>query len=97
MAAIITENLEHIVLNNSLRTLENQALLNLHVHRKVFPLDRRSTSPPTPANSVGENMGCIFRHGCIEEVSSDVTHTISRKNWTSGTTYDEYDQHYWCN
>ena len=28
----------------------------------------------------------------LKKVSSaDVTHTISRENWTSGTTYDEYD------
>ena len=77
------------MLNNSLRTLENH-FLNLHVHRKVFPWTD-DTSPLTP-NSVGENMDAFSDMVALKKVSSaDVTHAISRKNWTSGTTYDEYD------
>ena len=50
------------------------------------------TSPPSPANSTGEEYDAFSDMVALKKVSSaDVSHAITRENWTTGTTYDEYD------
>ena len=49
------------------------------------------TSPPTPVNGTGEEMDAFSDMLSLKKVGiSDVSHGISRIDWTSGTTYDEY-------
>tara|TARA_Y100000592_G_scaffold101186_1_gene186564 strand:+ start:10357 stop:11799 length:1443 start_codon:yes stop_codon:yes gene_type:complete len=52
------------------------------------------TAPPSPANSVGEEMDAYSDMVALKKVSSaDVSHALSRRNWdsTGNTIYDQYD------
>ena len=49
------------------------------------------TSPPTPVNGVSEEMDAFSDMLSLKKVGiSDVSHGITRYDWTSGQTYDEY-------
>lgn len=52
-------------------------------------------SPPAPANGIGEEVDAWSDMIAMKKVaSSDVSHGLTRYNWTSGTTYDEYAHDY---
>ena len=91
MAAIITEKFRTHSAKQFIEDFGESASSTYMFIGRSFPWTD-DTSPPTPANSVGENMDAFSDMVALKKVSSaDVTHAISRKNWTSGTTYDEYD------
>ena len=53
------------------------------------------TTPPSPANAVGEEIDSYADMIAMKKVSSsDVSHGLTRYDWTSGTTYDEYAHDY---
>ena len=91
MAAIITEKFRTHSAKQFIEDFGESASSTYMFIGRSFPWTD-DTSPPTPANSVGENMDAFSDMVALKKVSSaDVTHAVSRKNWTSGTTYDEYD------
>ena len=53
------------------------------------------TSPPTPSNGIGEEVDAYSDMLALKKVSSsDVSHGLTRYDWTSGTSYDEYAHDY---
>ncbi len=56
----------------------------------AFPDDN---SPPTPVNSTANVEFTPWRdmYGVKRITTSDITHALPRYDWTSGTTYDQYD------
>ena len=52
-------------------------------------------NPPSPVNGIGEEIDSWSDMIAMKKVaSSDVTHGLTRYNWTSGVTYDEYAHDY---
>ena len=52
-------------------------------------------NPPAPANAVGEEIDSYADMIAMKKVStSDVSHGLTRYDWTSGTSYDEYSHDY---
>jgi len=52
-------------------------------------------NPPAPSNGVGEEIDAWADMLALKKVDpADVSHGITRYNWTSGTTYDEYSHDY---
>ena len=52
-------------------------------------------SPPTPADNYNDEADAHRSMVALKKISSsDVSHAIVRRNWTSGTTYDEYRHNY---
>ena len=52
-------------------------------------------NPPSPANAVGEEIDSYADMIAMKKVSSsDVSHGLTRYDWTSGTSYDEYAHDY---
>ena len=69
----------------------SNTIMYLFVGRnQAFPDDN---SPPTPVNSTANVEFTPWRDmiGAKRIQASDVTHAISRYNWTSGNIYDYYD------
>jgi len=53
------------------------------------------TSPPAPSNGIGEEVDSYSDMLALKKVSSaDVSHGLTRYDWTSGTSYDEYAHDY---
>ena len=53
------------------------------------------TSPPTPADNTDTEFNAYDDMVAMKRVTaSDVTHAVVRRDWTSGTTYDEYAHDY---
>ena len=91
MAAIITEKFRTHSAKQFIEDFGEAASSTYMFIGRSYPWTD-DTSPPTPANSVGEEQDAYSDMVALKKVSSaDVTHAISRKNWTSGTNYDEYD------
>ncbi len=54
-----------------------------------------SDTTPTPSNSTGEEIDAYSDMIAMKKVSSsDVSHAIARRDWTTGTSYDEYAHDY---
>ena len=54
-----------------------------------------SDTVPTPSNSVEETRNAVADMIAMKKVgSSDVSHALVRRDWTTGTTYDEYAHDY---
>jgi len=52
-------------------------------------------NPPSPSNGIGEEVDAWSDMIAMKKVSSsDVSHGITRYDWTSGTSYDEYAHDY---
>ena len=50
-----------------------------------------SDTTPTPANSVGETIDAYKDMIAMKKIgSADVSHCLVRRDWATGTTYDEY-------
>ena len=91
MAAIITEKFRTHSAKQFIEDFGESASSTYMFIGRSFPWTD-DTSPPSPANSTGEEYDAFSDMVALKKVSSaDVTHAISRENWTSGTTYDEYD------
>jgi len=53
------------------------------------------TAPPTPADNSDTNFNAYDDMVAMKRVTaSDVTHAVVRRDWTSGTVYDEYAHDY---
>ena len=91
MAAIITEKFRTHSAKQFIEDFGESASSTYMFIGRSYPWTD-DTSPPSPANSTGEEYDAYSDMVALKKVSSaDVTHAISRENWTSGTTYDEYD------
>ena len=91
MAAIITEKFRTHSAKQFIEDFGESASSTYMFIGRSFPWTD-DTSPPSPANSTGEEYDAYSDMVALKKVSSaDVTHSITRENWTSGTTYDEYD------
>lgn len=91
MAAIITEKFRTHSAKQFIEDFGESASSTYMFIGRSFPWTD-DTSPPSPANSTGEEYDAFSDMVAMKKVSSaDVTHSITRENWTSGTTYDEYD------
>ncbi len=91
MAAIITEKFRTHSAKQFIEDFGESASSTYMFIGRSYPWTD-DTSPPTPANSTGEEMDAYSDMIAMKKVSSaDVSHAVSRKNWTTGTTYDEYD------
>ena len=54
-----------------------------------------SDTTPTPSNSIGEMIDAYNDMIAMKKItSSDVSHALVRRDWTTGTTYDEYAHDY---
>ena len=54
-----------------------------------------SDTTPTPSNSIGEMVNAYTDMIAMKKItSSDVSHALVRRDWTTGTTYDEYAHDY---
>ena len=91
MAAIITEKFRTHSAKQFIEDFGESASSTYMFIGRSFPWTD-DTSPPSPSNSTGEEYDAYSDMVALKKVSSaDVTHSITRENWTSGTTYDEYD------
>ena len=53
------------------------------------------STPPTPVDSPNDEFDAYRNMVALKKIStSDVSHAIVRRDWTSGTTYDEYRHNY---
>jgi len=91
MAAIITEKFRTHSAKQFIEDFGESASSTFMFIGRSFPWTD-DTSPPTPANSTGEEYDAYSDMIAMKKVATaDVTHAVSRKNWTTGTIYDEYD------
>ena len=88
MAAIITEKFRTHSAKQFIEDFGESSSTYMFIGRS-FPWTD-DTSPPSP--STGEEYDAFSDMVALKKVSSaDVSHAITRENWTTGTTYDEYD------
>ena len=53
------------------------------------------SNPPTPVDSLNDEYDAYANMTALKKVSTtDVSHAIIRRDWTSGTVYDEYRHNY---
>ena len=53
------------------------------------------TSPPTPVNGTSEEVDAWSDMTALKKVgTADVSHGLTRYDWTTGTKYDEYAHDY---
>ena len=91
MAAIITEKFRTHSAKQFIEDFGETASSTFMFIGRSFPWTD-DTTPPPPANSTGEEYDAYSDMIAIKKVASaDVTHAITRKNWTEGVKYDEYD------
>ena len=90
MAAIITEKFR---VHNARQFKEDfgEAASSTYVfigRSNPWPVD---TSPPTPVNGTSEEVDAWSDMTALKKVgSADVSHGLTRYDWTSGVKYDEY-------
>ena len=94
MAAIITEKFR---LNNAKQFVEDitqsSSVAYTFIGRgHAWPND---STPPTPVDSPNDEFDAYRSMVAMKKIStSDVSHAIVRRDWTTGTTYDEYRHNY---
>ena len=94
MAAIITEKFR---LNNAKQFVEDitqtSSVAYTFIGRGHAWTD--DASPPTPVDSPNDEFDAYRNMVALKKIStSDISHAIVRRDWTSGTTYDEYRHNY---
>jgi hypothetical protein len=94
MAAIITEKFR---LNNAKQFIEDMtqgsSVAYSFIGRGHSWTD--DATPPTPVDSPNDEYDAYRSMVAMKKISpSDVSHAIVRRDWTSGTTYDEYRHNY---
>ena len=94
MAAIITEKFR---LNNAKQFVEDMT----EGSSKAYMFVGRGHSwsddanPPTPVDNANDEFDAYRNMIAMKAItSSDISHAIVRRDWTSGTTYDEYRHNY---
>ena len=94
MAAIITEKFR---LNNAKQFIEDITQSSSVAYSFIGRGHSWSddSSPPTPVDSPNDEYDAYRNMVALKKIStSDVSHAIVRRDWTSGTTYDEYRHNY---
>jgi len=94
MAAIITEKFR---LNNAKQFVEDitqtSSVAYTFIGRGHAWTD--DASPPTPVDSPNDEFDAYRNMVALKKIStSDISQAIVRRDWTSGTTYDEYRHNY---
>jgi hypothetical protein len=94
MAAIITEKFR---LNNAKQFIEDitqsSSVAYSFIGRGHSWTD--DSTPPTPVDSPNDEYDAYRNMVALKKIStSDISHSIVRRDWTTGTTYDEYRHNY---
>ena len=94
MAAIITEKFRlHNAKEFKQSATESGNAMYMFIGRPLsWPDD---STPPTPVDSLNDEYDAYANMTALKKVSAtDVSHAIIRRDWTSGTKYDEYRHNY---
>ena len=94
MAAIITEKFR---LNNAKQFVEDMSEANSATYTFIGRGHAWTddSTPPTPVDSPNDEFDAYRNMVALKKITStDVSHAIVRRDWTSGTTYDEYRHNY---
>jgi hypothetical protein len=94
MAAIITEKFRlHNAKEFKQSATETGNAMYMFIGRPIAWSD--DNNPPTPVDSLNDEYDAYANMTALKKVSStDVSHAIIRRDWTSGTKYDEYRHNY---
>ena len=94
MAAIITEKFRlHNAKEIKQSATESGNAMYMFIGRPLSWTD--DNNPPTPVDSLNDEYDAYANMVALKKVSStDVSHAIIRRDWTSGTAYDEYRHNY---
>ena len=94
MAAIITEKFRlHNAKEFKQSATESGNAMYMFIGRPLSWTD--DSNPPTPVDSLNDEYDAYANMVALKKVSStDVSHAIIRRDWTSGTAYDEYRHNY---
>ena len=94
MAAIITEKFRlHNAKEFKQSATETGNAMYMFIGRPLSWAD--DSNPPTPVDSLNDEYDAYANMTALKKVSStDVSHAIIRRDWTSGTVYDEYRHNY---
>ena len=94
MAAIITEKFRlHNAKEFKQSATETGNAMYMFIGRPLSWTD--DSNPPTPVDSLNDEYDAYANMTALKKVSAtDVSHAIIRRDWTSGTTYDEYRHNY---
>jgi len=94
MAAIITEKFRlHNAKEFKQSATETGNAMYMFIGRPLSWTD--DSNPPTPVDSLNDEYDAYANMTALKKVSStDVSHAIIRRDWTSGTKYDEYRHNY---
>ena len=94
MAAIITEKFRlHNAKEFKQSATETGNAMYMFIGRPLSWTD--DNNPPTPVDSLNDEYDAYANMTALKKVSStDVSHAIIRRDWTSGTKYDEYRHNY---
>ena len=94
MAAIITEKFRlHNAKEFKQSATESGNAMYMFIGRPLSWSD--DSNPPTPVDSLNDEYDAYANMVALKKVSStDVSHAIIRRDWTSGTVYDEYRHNY---
>ena len=94
MAAIITEKFRlHNAKEFKQSATESGNAMYMFIGRPLSWTD--DNNPPTPVDSLNDEYDAYANMTALKKVSStDVSHAIIRRDWTSGTVYDEYRHNY---
>ena len=94
MAAIITEKFRlHNAKEFKQSATETGNAMYMFIGRPISWTD--DNNPPTPVDSLNDEYDAYANMVALKKVSStDVSHAIIRRDWTSGTRYDEYRHNY---
>ena len=94
MAAIITEKFR---LNNAKQFVEDITQTSSVAYSFIGRGHSWSddASPPTPVDNPNDEFDAYRNMVALKKIStSDISHAIVRRDWTSGTQYDEYRHNY---
>ena len=94
MAAIITEKFRlHNAKEFKQSATETNNSMYMFIGRPAsWPDDN---TPPTPVDSLNDEYDAYANMTALKKVNAtDVSHAIIRRDWTSGTKYDEYRHNY---
>lgn len=90
MTAIITQDMRIRNATNFIDTVGTDSVY-FYIGRSQ-PWPNSDANVATPVDSVNDQYGAQQKMVAMKKIAqSDVTHSITRYNWISGTTYSEYD------
>ena len=95
MAAIITNKFRIHNAESYIEGFSESAATNVYLFIGRPQAWTDDTAPPTPADNTDTEFNAYDDMVAMKRVTaSDVTHAVVRRDWTSGTTYDEYAHDY---